>query len=217
MWRFIILSFAFMGAAFYELSGGADYAPRPDSLQARALLDGHRPTARPGSTAPAAVNAAAGTASQDALAATERVAAADVTAPAGTATDGAGVVLASAAGAVVSPPMPAPDSAPRADTLSDEARAAVARASLANLPSQRNARVLNAPSASGARDIRRVMGNGVNMRGGPGTAFDPVARLARDTEVAVLQAPGHGWLKLEVVETGRVGWMAGWLVTPRAN
>ncbi len=33
MWRFILVSFAFLGWSFYELSGGSDYAPRADSLQ----------------------------------------------------------------------------------------------------------------------------------------------------------------------------------------
>ena len=30
---------------------------------------------------------------------------------------------------------------------------------------------------------------------------------------AVLQAPGNGWLELQVVSTGETGWMADWLVT----
>ena len=34
MWRFILPAFALLGLAFYELSGGADYAPVPGSLQA---------------------------------------------------------------------------------------------------------------------------------------------------------------------------------------
>lgn len=34
MWRLILISFVFMGWSFYELSGGADYAPGDGSLQA---------------------------------------------------------------------------------------------------------------------------------------------------------------------------------------
>lgn len=37
MWRFVVVSFAFLGAAFYHLSGGADYQPRPGSVQVRGL------------------------------------------------------------------------------------------------------------------------------------------------------------------------------------
>ena len=47
MWRFILVSFAFLGWSFYELSGGADYEPRINSIQARAKLDDLRPKARP--------------------------------------------------------------------------------------------------------------------------------------------------------------------------
>src|SRR6056297_3837856 len=47
MWRFILVTFAFLGWSFYELSGGADYTPRTNSIQARALLDDVRPMARP--------------------------------------------------------------------------------------------------------------------------------------------------------------------------
>ena len=47
MWRFILVSFAFLGWAFYELSGGADYAPIANSIQARAALDNKRPKPRP--------------------------------------------------------------------------------------------------------------------------------------------------------------------------
>src|SRR6056297_1763067 len=34
MWRFILVSFGFLGFAFYELSGGAEYRPDENSLQA---------------------------------------------------------------------------------------------------------------------------------------------------------------------------------------
>ena len=47
MWRFILISFAFLGWSFYELSGGADYAPVTNSIQVRAQLDNARPKARP--------------------------------------------------------------------------------------------------------------------------------------------------------------------------
>ena len=47
MWRFIIVSFAFLGWSFYELSGGSDYRPSANSIQTRALLDNQRPVARP--------------------------------------------------------------------------------------------------------------------------------------------------------------------------
>ncbi|MFY0597121.1 MAG: SH3 domain-containing protein [Cognatishimia sp.] len=59
-----------------------------------------------------------------------------------------------------------------------------------------------------APDFRRVKGNRVNMRNGPGTQYSVVGKLQRDNEVEVLQDPGAGWVKLQVIETGRIGWMS---------
>jgi len=44
MWRFVLVSFVFLGWAFYEMSGGADYRPAPGSLQADATR--HSPEER---------------------------------------------------------------------------------------------------------------------------------------------------------------------------
>jgi len=57
-------------------------------------------------------------------------------------------------------------------------------------------------------DFRHVSANRVNMRAGPGTQFSVVGNLQRHSEVEVLQDPGHGWVELEVLETGAVGWMS---------
>lgn len=39
MWRFVVVSFVFLGWAFYQMSDGADYRPAPNSLQAHAARD----------------------------------------------------------------------------------------------------------------------------------------------------------------------------------
>jgi len=57
-------------------------------------------------------------------------------------------------------------------------------------------------------DIREVRGNRVNMRSGPGTRYSVLETLTRNTRVEILREPGNGWAKLQVVETGRIGWMA---------
>ena len=41
MWRFILVTFGFLFFAFYELSGGADYAPKDGSRQAVAAERAH--------------------------------------------------------------------------------------------------------------------------------------------------------------------------------
>ncbi|MDW3224609.1 MAG: SH3 domain-containing protein [Paracoccaceae bacterium] len=63
------------------------------------------------------------------------------------------------------------------------------------------------------RDIRFVAGAIVNMRGGPGTGFDVVTKLNRDTEVEVLQDDGSGWIRLRPVSGGPEGWIADYLLT----
>lgn len=39
MWRFVLVSFVFLGLAFYEISGGDEYRPAPGSLQAHVQSD----------------------------------------------------------------------------------------------------------------------------------------------------------------------------------
>jgi uncharacterized protein YgiM (DUF1202 family) len=62
-------------------------------------------------------------------------------------------------------------------------------------------------------DMRFITGKSVNMRNGPGTGYSVTDRLVSGQQVQVLQEPGNGWLKLKVLETGHVGWMADWLVS----
>lgn len=47
MWRLILISFVFMGWSFYELSGGADYAPGDGSLQAAGYTPFGAPASKP--------------------------------------------------------------------------------------------------------------------------------------------------------------------------
>ena len=57
-------------------------------------------------------------------------------------------------------------------------------------------------------DLRAVTGNRVNMRNGPGTNFQVVAKLVRGDQAEVLQSSGDGWVKIRTMDTGRIGWMA---------
>ena len=54
------------------------------------------------------------------------------------------------------------------------------------------------------------------MRTGPGTNFSVMAQLRRGDSVEVLRE-SEGWLKLRVVESNRIGWMADFLVTASAE
>ncbi|MFT4960800.1 MAG: hypothetical protein ACI92Z_001885 [Paracoccaceae bacterium] len=62
-------------------------------------------------------------------------------------------------------------------------------------------------------DLRRISGTRVNMRHGPGTTYDIVARLKLGQEVEVLSESGTGWLRLRLVSDRTVGWISASLVS----
>lgn len=194
MWRFIVLTFAFLGWSFYVLSGGADYEPRTQSIQARAKLNDLRPMARP---APAVVVAEAAQPAE----APETVARAlttvdDIAVPT---TGRVEVTLASVT--VDSTLEPAFE----ADLQKTE------------ILTQTPDITTGADTAEPAMDIRQVTGTVVNMRDGPSTYFLKLGKLRQGDEVEVLGASGDGWLQIRVTDTGQIGWMADWLVSAAAN
>lgn len=58
------------------------------------------------------------------------------------------------------------------------------------------------------RDLRVVSASRVNLRGGPATSYDIVAKLDEGAEVEVMDDTGDGWVKLRVVDAETVGWMS---------
>ena len=67
--------------------------------------------------------------------------------------------------------------------------------------------------AAVANDIRTVSGSRVNVRGGPGTDFGIVSRLVRGDAVEVLQDDGNGWVLMRPLDGDIEGWMADFLLT----
>lgn len=204
MWRFIFVTFAFLGSAFYFLSGGADYAPVPNSIQARAQTEGSTLFAWPAPT-PKVAQARRAKASLDTADATgnntvSRAAASlnDLSLAAKAQAGAVRLHLASADSHQFSAPQP-----PRATSQPGKATS--------------TATAHEVTATSMVADVRKVTGSSVNMRSGPGTKFGRLAHLKGGTRVAVLRDPGNGWLKIRALETGRVGWMADWLVTASAN
>jgi hypothetical protein len=163
------------------MSGGADYVPAPNSLQARALLAEHRPKARPLRENVIQIAQAPSEVSR-AVTLLEQVG-----------TGGARVVLASAEVPPVDPRIVVPTTVTRRVVPVEVPTPAAAPA---------------APEPEQAEDRRRVVGQSVNLRSGPGTDFGRLGSLARDTEVIVLDDSRGGWVKLRVADTGRIGWMA---------
>lgn len=185
MMRFIILSFAVLGWGFYELSGGADFEPGW-------YIDGYE------------------TATEQT--ATEQIVAQADPVEAVSRDDTSAADLVSVAQVAVRPTIPEPEIA-RAQTeapalpIDAEKRAAVVAASLDDVEVREPA-----PETS-YKDIREVAGTRVNLRDGPGTQYSVVASLSRGDPVIVLDDSGNGWLRLEVYDSGRQGWMAASLVT----
>ena len=62
-------------------------------------------------------------------------------------------------------------------------------------------------------DIRAVAGSRVNMRQGPGTNFGVLDTLDGGTQTEVLEVNENGWARVQVVNTGQIGWMAERLLT----
>lgn len=71
---------------------------------------------------------------------------------------------------------------------------------------------VQAPLATIGQDLRLVTGNLVNVRGGPGTEFDVVGKLARGATVEVLAENGDGWVEMRSTNGEVIGWMADFLL-----
>lgn len=174
MWRFVLMSFVFLGWAFYEMSGGADYVPAANSIQARALLDNQRPRARPLRANVIELAAPAPAPAPQRNVTTPEELGRAMPGP------GAEVTLASA----------------------EVRRIAVPTVALGGAAAQETA------AAAPPADRRRVSGDAVNLRSGPGMGFGRIARLERGQEVEVLRDKAGGWVRLRVAGTGQVGWAA---------
>lgn len=202
MKKFIVLTFLFMGWAFYELSGGADFQPpvrqAPSADQVAAADETIFVT--PESDAVAEAVPTTQVSQSQAQPAAQPLSQNVATDP--------NIVLAAAAPSLVGTATPTP-TAELAKLGPTEAEIAAQAAQQAN--DEKIFSLATAPQSS--LDFRRVSGNRVNMRNGPGTEYSVVAKLGQFTEVEVLQNPGEGWVKLQVLETGRIGWMAERLLT----
>ncbi len=67
-----------------------------------------------------------------------------------------------------------------------------------------------------ALDIRLVDKARVNVRSGPGTNYDVAAKLVAGDETQVIEDLGNGWVQI-IMPDGSSGWMADFLLTPKAN
>lgn len=202
MTRLIILTFAFLGFAFYYLSGGAEFEPSKQRLTdvTAAPLKADAPADE--------LPARAGLASEVTrvslnLTSVDEVLTGGTTQPARIVT-----------------PLPDDDAepAPEAVTLqipqSSEV-AAIIPSLVDGADETTAARLapLEEASTPAVTDIRAVSGNRVNVRGGPSTGFDVVNSLVRGDEVEVLEEDGAGWVRMRPLDGGTEGWIADFLLT----
>jgi len=185
MKTFILLTFGFLGFAFYQMSGGADFEPASARM---AAADVTEPTPAP-QTAPVTTAATASITKVDSSAKVTRVAL-DLTTVAPPA-------------AVETPSEPMRSTARVIDS---------SQTPQIILPSLITTTNTNA-NDTGTRDVRIVSGNRVNVRGGPSTDFGIVSKLGRGDEVRILEDNGDGWVRMQPLDGGEAGWMADFLLT----
>lgn len=193
MKRFILLSFVFLGCAFYEFSGGTEFQPEEPARLAKFK----------------AKKAARDDAARKAEIAQKNAAAEKLRA---TSSIPVGVQLASLdlsdTQSVLKGATGNPNAlAPRQTMFSTPSPTPVAE--LANVKGAVETPVDTVETAKPeGTDLRKVRSARVNMRNGPGTQYNVLGKLKRGDQVAVLQEPGNGWVKLRVMQSGRIGWMS---------
>lgn len=220
MSRFVAVSFLFMGWAFYELSGGADFKPQersgtqtaavkpaPDARVTAASLV-TRPVIRPKGAAEAEMPP-------------ERIAEAGLvqpqldadTSPAADLAQLAALGASLAPGGLISGADPA-----------GSVQVASLEGGLAGLNLDSSLTLEAAPETLAALvetedtgpDLRQVTASAANMRGGPGTSYPVIGRMTRGQEVEVLSDTGTGWLRLRDAQKNKVGWIAASLISRKA-
>jgi hypothetical protein len=208
MTKFILISFGFLGFAFYELSGGADFdgeALRLSRVETAPIVEGLPKVVVAEATAVAepqvteeerieVTRASVNLVSEEKLEVTNAVAVkADEV-----------ETLVTQASLIIEP------------TEDDRVSAIILPSLIAAPEAVEATQEVETPQetlATLGADIRLVAGNRVNVRGGPSTDFEIVGRLTRGTEVEVLAENGEGWVEMRSVDGTTIGWMADFLLT----
>ena len=189
MKTFILLTFGFLGFAFYEMSGGSEFEPASARMaEAETQTPKSEQTAQTTTKAPAPVE----TASTESI--TKISNSPSVTRVALNLTN-----ITDAEEAAT------PQTAPAAKIIdSTETPQIILPSLIATTNSNGNAT---------NNDVRKVSGNRVNVRGGPSTNYGVVSKLTRGVEVRILEDNGDGWVRMQPVDGGEAGWMADFLLT----
>jgi len=203
MTKFILLTFGFLGWAFFEMSGGTDFKPASQTLAANEanhrniilrLTSHDEPSATTVATKVKPVDTTPkGYGNND----VKRVALNLTAARNNTGAKNAAFVTNAAYVPVSASGSSSTAASPAVLQTTDTSYETVAKSNDVNATA----------------DIRSVNGNRVNLRGGPGTDYGVVAKMGRGDMVEVIQDNGDGWVKLRSVDGGSEGWMADFLLT----
>ncbi len=196
MVKFIVLTFGFLGWAFYEMSGGADYRPPERKVVAEVT--------------PVAPK----TPVQRAQIARAERARAQIEKP---------VVIPTLVSVAAAHKPNAASTTPAVAVSAQRALKIAALANATNPATKPAAQGTTTPSVTAVRapdpkaDLRKVVASRVNLRTGPGTDHNILATLDRGQSVEVLESNDLGWLRLRTQPGDRVGWIAERLISPRED
>ena len=202
--KFIVGTFAILGWAFYVASGGANFVP--ETRMAEAETEAETPVVAMDT---ARISTSSVLSAAPAQQPVEPVVAAEVqpvvTSPA---IQPAQPATAEAVATTVAyDPAKAPAYAGETSASGDAAQPVFASLS-APAPE-----AIAAPASADLSAIREVAGRAVNMREGPSTSYNVIDTLLQGTRNEVVDSDGAGWVRVRVVETGQMGWMAERLLT----
>jgi Bacterial SH3 domain len=210
--RFVLLSFAVLSFAFYELSGGADFEPRGvRPPKPERITQTEKPKTAPLVTPVVATTLVA----KPAIARRKTAAAAPLQPENELTAEQAAAGLAQISASLSS----------GSDLFQPAATQAFSLASLEQGAASIQAADVDVPDTPAPApeyvepkpDLREVMGTRVNMRDGPGTIYPVVARLNIGHQVEVLSESGTGWLRLRVLPERQTGWVAASLITKKSR
>lgn len=217
MSRFLVVSFAGLALAFYELSGGADFSPpeRPQtespSARVAAASDRGRIISRPAETqlaspvltpysAPAVIKTATGNR-------------ADTASDTPTGSDAAVINISLREPAsVVSLPQPISLNLPVTGL-----RIGSIEGGLGAITTDEPQPVAAVAPPEPIGDVRKIRASRANVRLGPGTRFPVLMQLLAGDKVRVLNDDPSGWSLLENPKTGQVGWIAASLLSAKQS
>ncbi len=210
---FILLTFGFLGWTFYTLSGGADYVPKEGSRQAHARAMAAAEDARMASVVQVPADDAGQADANESDLAPEAVASDLGIAPdmlVMSALNDSVNLLQSVSTADVDEPEALRDARVASLTLAEPEAFAQAAG---YAPVTETMTDETPETFQRLEDLRRITGNRVNIRTGPGTGYGVSGQVTRGTEVEVLEGLPSGWLQLRVRDSQQIGWVASSLVS----